>query len=380
MIHFGPMSITLLLGALYGAMFAGLLWWSKRNRTANRLLALLLIVIALRMLPYIIGFAGYFDKYPWLSFLPYEASLAFGPLLYLYTHTLFAAPDKLPRNAWWHFLPVSVQVLYYCTIFPFPLEFKNHWNSSLHVPVVMIVEQAGTFASIAIYWAMSLNHYRRYQRWLVENVSDREDHHIEWVRNFLIALAITLVFWMGLALFEIFFTLNYFDRFPFYVWLTVLSYYLGTEGFRHAAHRYPPWHTALPSVLPLPAPAIDVVAERAGLRANADKWRRQIAAEQWWRDPELTLASLARKLGTNTSDLSRAINDGLGLNFNELINRMRVESVKQSLADNDKRNLLEIAFAAGFSSKASFNRSFKLYAGETPTAYREKFDRAGLKS
>ena len=34
---------------------------------------------------------------------------------------------------------------------------------------------------------------------------------------------------------------DYFQQFPFYLWLTLLSYYLGTEGYRNAHHRYPPW-------------------------------------------------------------------------------------------------------------------------------------------
>ena len=54
MIRFGSMSITLLIGALYGVLFAALLWWSTQNRTANRFLALLLIVIAMLLAPYII--------------------------------------------------------------------------------------------------------------------------------------------------------------------------------------------------------------------------------------------------------------------------------------------------------------------------------------
>ena len=101
MIQFGSMSITLLVGALYGLMFAAMLWWGRHNRLANRFLALLLIVIAMRMFPYIIGYAGYYDAYPWLSFLPYDASLAFGPLLYFYVRTLSAATPGLPARLEW---------------------------------------------------------------------------------------------------------------------------------------------------------------------------------------------------------------------------------------------------------------------------------------
>lgn len=116
--------------------------------------------------------------------------------------------------------------------------------------------------------------------------------------------------------------------------------------------------------------------EPVDIKARAERWRDKLVTEDWWRDPELTLASLARKLGTNTSDLSRAINEGLGINFNELINRLRVDEVKRVLALSDEPNLLDVAFAAGFSSKASFNRCFKLYTGETPTGWRQSMSSA----
>ena len=74
--------------ALARDCLAALLWWSEKNRLANRFLALLLVVIVARLGPYIIGYAGYYDAYPWLSFAPYNFSLAFGPLLFLYVWCL----------------------------------------------------------------------------------------------------------------------------------------------------------------------------------------------------------------------------------------------------------------------------------------------------
>jgi AraC-like DNA-binding protein len=394
MIQFGSMSITLLLGALYGALFAALLWWIRRNCAPNRFLAMLLIVIAMRSFPYIIGYAGYYDAYPWLSFAPYNASLAFGPLLYFYVTCLSSVDSRPPRNWWRHFLPVALQLIYYCIVFTFSIEHKNRWDSDVQVPWVGPFEQLATFLSIGFYWMLSYKHYRAYQQWLVQNVSDREDHHLEWIRNFLIALAITLLLWAGLAAFERWGTsLNYFQRYPLYVWLAVLTYYLGTEGYRHASHHYPTWIVADPTATDISANTNASIATALGVagqslnniaqappiisvrdwRAQSESWRKAIETHAWWKDPELSLTSLARKLGTNTSDLSRAINDGLGINFNELINRMRVAAVCKALANpEESRSLLDIAFEAGFSSKASFNRSFKIIAGETPSAYRAR--------
>jgi len=138
-----------------------------------------LAVIAMSMLPYIIGYAGFYDAYPWLSFLPHKASLAFGPLLYFYVRSLMAADLELPTGWWRHFLPVVLQLGYYCVLFTMPLAFKNEWNSTIHVPLIYPLELSANFISVALYWAISFRHYRVYQQWLVNNVSDREDHHLE---------------------------------------------------------------------------------------------------------------------------------------------------------------------------------------------------------
>jgi hypothetical protein len=149
MIRFGSMSIVLLLGALYGGLFMLLLWWTPRNRTANRFLALLLAVIALQLVPYIIGYAGFYDSFPWLSYLPYEASLGFGPLLYFYARGL--SRPQLPARWAVHFVPVMLQLAYYSAIFVRPLAFKNDWNDAVHVPYILPLEQLATFTSIACY-------------------------------------------------------------------------------------------------------------------------------------------------------------------------------------------------------------------------------------
>jgi AraC-like DNA-binding protein len=384
------MSIVLLLGALYGVLIAAMLFGAPKNKIANRFLALLLIVFAMRLTPYVIGYAGYYDAYPWLSFAPYDASLAFGPLLYFYVRALTGEP--LQQKWWKHFLPVAIQLTYYCVIFAFPLDFKNRWDGNVHVPIIDPLEKFATLISIAAYWWASLKQYRSYQTWLGESVSYREDFHLEWVRNFLIALGATLVIWAGFIGFEALIAkLNYFQRFPFYVWLVIVVYYLGTEGYRNAQRSYP--NRALldearplqilepekPSELPTPppnlanSPATTPSAEQADRdwKTIGEKWKALIIKNEWWRDPELNLAQCAKHLGTNTSHLSRAINDGLGQNFNELINGLRIHAVKAQLCiPGESRDVLEIAFAAGFSSKASFNRSFKFVVGVTPTAFR----------
>jgi AraC-like DNA-binding protein len=89
-------------------------------------------------------------------------------------------------------------------------------------------------------------------------------------------------------------------------------------------------------------------------------------------DEDLTLARLARLIGTNSAYLSRAINRGEGTNFASFIARLRAEAVAARLGQGDNADLLTIALEEGFGSKASFNRAFIAALGEAPSHYRRR--------
>ena len=90
-------------------------------------------------------------------------------------------------------------------------------------------------------------------------------------------------------------------------------------------------------------------------------------------DAELTLSSLAKDLSISRSQLSALINEGMGDNFYDFINKYRVEEVKRLMVDPQVKNynLLGIALEAGFKSKSTFNLIFKRFTGLTPTEYRK---------
>jgi len=372
MIEFGVLSITLLLGCVQGLVLAGLLWRAPANRAANRWLALLIVAVAALITPYIIGFAGFYDAWPWLSFAPFSYTMAFGPLLWLYAANL---TGRAPALVWPHFLAVAVQFAADALVFPLPLATKNWWDGAAHAPFIDPAFTLGSFVSMAVYGRMAWRCWADYRRWLGENVTDAVDFDVLWLRNFLIAIALVVGVWLG------FFAANlrdparnYFDQFWLYMLFSGLVIYLGVEGWRHAGMRYP-----LPSDSALSVAAVSVEAAQPQ-SATAKDWaamgarfEAQIEAQALWQDPDLTAASLARALGTNTNYLARAFNDGLGANFNAVINRRRVREVQGWLADPaDTRAILAMAMDAGFRSKASFNRAFAEFAGTTPSKARLK--------
>ncbi|WP_303794327.1 helix-turn-helix transcriptional regulator [Sandarakinorhabdus limnophila] len=362
-IEFGVLSISLLVGTAQGLVLALMLW----RAPANRWLALLILAVSALITPYIIGFAGFYDRWPWLSFTPLSYTLTFGPLLWLYATTLCG---RSPERAWPHFAPFAVQFAADALVFPFPLATKDWWDTVAHAPIIAPMLRVATFISLAVYGRLAWRCWADYRRWLAENVTNAVDFNPDWIRNFLIALGLVTLVWLSFFIANVRDpSRNYFDQFWLYVIFSGLVIYLGVEGWRHAAMRDP-----------VPTETVEEAAPAGrDWAALGARFESEIEARRLWQDPDLTAASLARALGTNSNYLARAFNEGLGANFNAVINRRRVRQVQLWLQDPaDTRAILTMAMDAGFRSKASFNCAFAEFAGMTPTQARAS--QARLKS
>jgi AraC-like DNA-binding protein len=93
-----------------------------------------------------------------------------------------------------------------------------------------------------------------------------------------------------------------------------------------------------------------------------------------YRDPELTLEQLATRLSLKPRVLSQVINEIIGQNFYNFINRYRIQEASRLLTNpKDKKiTILEVLYEVGFNSKSSFNTLFKKYMGLTPTDFKKK--------
>jgi len=90
--------------------------------------------------------------------------------------------------------------------------------------------------------------------------------------------------------------------------------------------------------------------------------------------PNININELSAKVDIPMRFISQIINDSLNKNFFDFINYYRIEESKVYLTDPKfkKRNILEILYEVGFNSKATFNKVFKEYTGQTPTEYRQR--------
>jgi AraC-like DNA-binding protein len=111
---------------------------------------------------------------------------------------------------------------------------------------------------------------------------------------------------------------------------------------------------------------------------DLDSWKQQIEtlmlSDKLYENPELSITDISTKLNTHSKRISQVINQGFGMNFNDFINRYRVEAVVDKMNEGGHLNqtLLSLAFESGFNSKSTFNRAFKRTTGMSPNEYVEK--------
>ena len=100
---------------------------------------------------------------------------------------------------------------------------------------------------------------------------------------------------------------------------------------------------------------------------------RLMGDERIYRHDNVTIGTLATRLGIPEYRLRRLINRRLGYrNFNVFLNEHRIAEAKAALADPSQAEVpvITIAMDAGFQSLGPFNRAFKATTGVTPTEYR----------
>jgi AraC-like DNA-binding protein len=337
-------------------VLAAALWFTINNPIANRYLSLVLLTLAGITSVYSLGWTGRVDVPARLAFMPLNLPLALGPLLFGYVGAL--ATGRGFSRLVLHMTPAAAHFVYLCVVLTLPEAVRLAWKDGAHDHVIKPLMEAATLVSLTLYAIAGLQLHRRYRAWLEQARSDADRYAAQWIAGTLIALLATLLALTLLRLYTWF--VGELETGPLYLWLGIWVTWLGVEGWRYSERRFPNMTAPLAAVIP-PGP------DWAELGA---RWQSRTQTEGWWREPDLSLAELAKRLGTNTAYLSQAVNEGLGVNFNEMINGMRAAEASRLIDTDLRATLVQIALDAGFSSKATFNRVFRAVYGTSPSEQR----------
>lgn len=385
----GWRTAVLLITTVPAVLAAVMTLASARETIAARFFLGLVCAWALLTVPYMIGFAGAYQLYPWLTFAPFNTELWLGPLWLLTVRALTS--EALPPRWWLWLVPGALQTAYYTACFALigpgwgmgegAGALKFAFNDAYHLPYFVPLETVIGLGLMGFAAWDSWRRIARYRLWIGEEHSNADRVDLAWLQRSGAAIVALAGLWLAAdALGAILGGLSYFTNFWFYAISGAVVLGLSFQFLARSDRRFPKPRAAGSPVRgegsqPLPRsaePAAETIAPRFSPEAIAAKVREG----GWHFDEDLTLGELARRLGTNASTLSAALNAREGMNFTRFINGLRVEAVCERLLETDGAtpNLLDLALDCGFGSKATFNRAFKRHTGLSP---REWMQRSG---
>lgn len=200
-----------------------------------------------------------------------------------------------------------------------------------------------------------------------------QDVDLSWLRNFLLLFTLLLVFWINDALFGETLLLQLMP----YIYMGSIFFLAYFSMRQKAIFPFPQASLAEISTFIAETPAnghekpARLSAERLALLSPQLIGLMEV--EQLFLQNDLGLPTVADRLGLSLHDASYLINATTGGNFNQLVNKYRVEEAKMLLLSPRllELNMTGVAFASGFNSKTAFNTAFKKWTGQSPTAYIE---------
>lgn len=284
------------------------------------------------------------------------------PLLWFYVLEL---TGKRVYGSWklvFHFFPFLLVVACSLTFNSMGSPDFTQFLTSHH-KFISIIFRLTVVAQYATYQVMVHRRWIAYQRLMQQEVSNTENVDISWVRFLMgVFLIINLFFLFSLIalIHQDGIRLGMAGGLIFSVAVFALGYkgLLQKEIFKQEPDKIPEGKTVQPLY----------TADQALI----DQLLKHMEEKKPYLDPELTLSSLAKEISVSRSQLSVLINEGIGDNFYDFVNKYRVEQVKKLMVDPAVKNysMLGLALEAGFKSKSTFNLIFKRFTGLTPTEYR----------
>jgi AraC-like DNA-binding protein len=425
----GMLLLFFIAGCTYAILLA--LRGRRNDSVADKLLSIFLLLCCLFIFPWMVGYAGWYngENGPYrdiLFYTPFQHQLFFGPVIFFYVQSLLNLNFSWQKKDWLHFIPGILYLLWCMVVFITDKLVLGRYflmNGDTD-PDFDTWYQVTCFCCMIFYLFLSIRYYYRYRKYTLQLLSYADSVAFLWVRNFLLAfiayLLITAVkeilgVLSGAGLIR---ELNYGDAWWYFIGFSFIFYYIAISGYNNSGetkigfqlfkflqHNQPKMLGAGPgnqkqfsadTVETIDYEEVDENRSEESAKPEMDmpffteeqlqEWKirveQLILTEALYKNPELSLTTLAKKLNTNPSFLSKVINSGFGINFNDFVNRYRVQEVKTSLSDPDNANItiMSLAYDAGFNSKATFNRAFKKFTGKNPRDFSVNFGNTGSNS
>jgi putative ABC transport system permease protein len=354
------------LGLIFiGISFALQLGFAKKtDRAPNQFLGMALGLATLWLVGVLcrdIGLESYFPRWNWL---PLGFLLALGPLIFFYVLKITRPQYQFRWTDSLHFSPVLLELgALAAQINESSITGRATYNTLIFQQLNPVL-QFLVFLSIAIYLYLCRKQIESYYQRMKFVEGDRFRYELQWLDRLLKYFCLIWLLWIPFFAADYFYYDNDLPARSFYLLYIIYSVIFIRSAFMiylrpeviSQIDRVPFQNALIPSELKQRS-----VWLKNGMKAN-----------RYFEDPDLSLASLAAKLGLHPHELSRIINTALKKNFNDFINEYRVQAAASKMQDPalDHLTLLGVAYESGFNSQSTFNRIFKQITGKSPLEFK----------
>lgn len=358
---------------IFTALFFCILLLNKKNKSLpDKILSMWMFVISIHLANYYIYSNGYWEIYPHLIGITVPLPFFYGPLLYLYIQYSIKGVQRLERRDYLHFLPILLTYLYMFRFYFFYTAEEKHMVDK------GLVDDFSTFSNFLvlafiispiIYAVYSFRLLKKHKALIEQNFSNTENINLNWLKAFIWGVAIIFITVIIVVISRDVVGVKYpFDAdFIFYTLIVFSILGLGYFGIKHE-------NIFTDNII------VEVEDESKG-SYKTSSLKDDVASEKHqtlikmmkeqkpYLEPNLTLNILAEQLDISIHHLSQIINQFEGQNFNDFVNKYRVEEFIERAKRDSHFSFLALALDAGFNSKSTFNAVFKKHKGITPSQY-----------
>ena len=374
--NLNPVNFFIISGLIQNFILAGILFFRQGDRRlANRFLSLTIFIVNVHLAYLMVLDTNLDNLFPFLLWIPYSLLAAIGPLILLYVMALTDTDFSISKINVKYFIPVFLEIcLQFIMIVQSILENKLFYNTPLYfyVTPVLYMWAAG---SILYYLRRALGIINNHESWVLRNFSNLKEITLIWLRKMIIYYRLLWIVWVPfVAAFLLFF------RFQLLYLVVVLTLYflmlilvyltlwIGLEGLGRGTLIFIKHNEEKPENKNFTR------LTKHETQDYVERINQLMTLEKIYLNENLNLKEFASHLHADPNLISFILNNHLGSNFYEFVNRHRIEEVKHRLSNPEYKHLtlLGIALESGFNSKTTFNRVFKQVTGITPTEFQKR--------
>lgn len=373
----GFLTTIILLGAIQGFIVSAMLWFSGNNRPSNRLLAILILLMALASINIYFLHTGWFQTTTTLRLIAAVIPLIFimpmGPLIFFYIQSRLNPTFIFTRKQAVHFYPVIIDIVpqLIALVYLVGTMFRLFHTESLlwgkFIDYYDVYSDIPRWISLTVYLWLSYRYIiscKAHNKPKDKTITNGFNWLLQFVYIFLGFQFIWLVYLVPYVIPRYTdWLVNTVDWYPVYIPLAVMIYWLGIKGY--LISRFDTTGAQKRKITTAVNLPEEIVQDITRLLAKV------MQEEKLYMNPALNLDMVSTYTRIPPKTISAVLNQHLQTNFNEWMNAYRIGAFKQKACQADMLRLTISGIAAecGFSSQATFQRIFKQSVGMTPSQY-----------